>query len=241
MRLGPNIVQEARNWCDKRSLTDDVARIAQDAWEFVSLHSMSLSVDGARAVVTDGVVPIVVDTSTGDRILTVDEAHTDLVGQAAISPDGTRIAFRGWHDTIYILDIITETITDLLVRGVLPMSPVVFSRDGSWLAFGSTNNAYIYHSQLGELVVGPLVGHAGIVRSVAISPTNSYLASGSYNGDIRVWDVNSGYTVGTLLQGHEGEIVSVNYSPDGIYLASGSIDGTIRLWDPKRDKQCWDR
>ena len=56
------------------------------------------------------------------------------------------------------------------------------------------------------------------------------LASASYDGTIRLWDVTRRQAT-SILEGHEDGVSSLSYSPDGQALASGSGDKTIRLWD----------
>lgn len=75
-----------------------------------------------------------------------------------------------------------------------------------------------------------LKGHNGWVGSVVFSPDESKLASGSYDGTIKLWDVATGQELQTI-KGYDGCVNSVTFSPDGRKLASGSRDGTIKLWD----------
>ncbi|WPJ63259.1 hypothetical protein SMAC4_13631 [Sordaria macrospora] len=76
-----------------------------------------------------------------------------------------------------------------------------------------------------------LEGHSGTVDSVAFSPDGQRLASGSWDGTIKIWDPASGSCLQTL-KGHRSPVTSVAFSPDGQRLASGSWDGTIKIWDP---------
>lgn len=56
------------------------------------------------------------------------------------------------------------------------------------------------------------------------------LASGSHDDTTRLWDVQTGALLETLV-GHTGNVYTVVYSPDGSTIASGSWDGTVCLWD----------
>ncbi|MBE9245208.1 serine/threonine protein kinase [Microcystis aeruginosa LEGE 00239] len=75
-----------------------------------------------------------------------------------------------------------------------------------------------------------LTGHSGQVYSLAYSPDGRYLASGSKDRTIKIWEVATGKGLRTLT-GHSGVVLSVAYSPDGRYLASGSKDRTIKIWE----------
>ena len=74
-------------------------------------------------------------------------------------------------------------------------------------------------------------GHTDFVLSVAFSPNGQTLASGSWDGKIRLWDVHTPQHK-TLLIRHLDDVISVAFSPDGQTLASGSWDKTVRLWNP---------
>ncbi|MGA9773037.1 MAG: caspase family protein [Blastocatellia bacterium] len=84
------------------------------------------------------------------------------------------------------------------------------------------------HAQKAELVVQ--TGHTYFVSSVAFSPDNKILASGSEDTTIKFWDVQTGQELRTLI-GHKGSVSSVVFLPDGKTLASGGDDNTIKLWD----------
>ncbi|MCA2694109.1 MULTISPECIES: serine/threonine-protein kinase [unclassified Microcystis] len=81
-----------------------------------------------------------------------------------------------------------------------------------------------------------LTGHSHLVTSVVYSPDGRYLASGSYDDTIKIWEVATGKQLRTL-PGHSDSVRSVVYSPDGRYLASGSVDKTIKIWEVATGKE----
>lgn len=88
--------------------------------------------------------------------------------------------------------------------------------------------------QRAELIVQ--TGHTKDINSVAFSPDGKTLASGSGDETIKLWDVESGTELRTLL-GHKHFVYSVAFAPDGKTLASGSADKTVKLWDVESGKE----
>ena len=77
---------------------------------------------------------------------------------------------------------------------------------------------------------GPSNRRAGVVRSIAVSPDGSTIATAGADGVVTVWDVAVGVPFATL-KGHTRAVLSVAFSPDGKTLASSGADRTVRLWD----------
>ena len=78
--------------------------------------------------------------------------------------------------------------------------------------------------------IATLKGHVDSVLNITFSPNGEYLASGSWDNTIRIWDMNTFKEIATL-KGHANEVWDIAFSPNGEYLASGGNDKTIKIWD----------
>ena len=79
--------------------------------------------------------------------------------------------------------------------------------------------------------VGSLAGYTNRnVRAVAFSPTGMTLASGDWDGWIRLWSLPARNET-ARFRAHEGPIVGLQFSPDGRVLASSQGGGSTKLWN----------
>ncbi|KRX96597.1 Transcription initiation factor TFIID subunit 5 [Trichinella pseudospiralis] len=81
-----------------------------------------------------------------------------------------------------------------------------------------------------ETPVRAFVGHLSTVNCVAFHPNSNYVATGSNDRTVRLWDLLDGKCV-RLFTGHQDAIRSLYFSDDGHVLASGGLNGQVMLWD----------
>ncbi|WP_375471274.1 hypothetical protein [uncultured Nostoc sp.] len=158
----------------------------------------------------------------------------------------------GWHDRHsrekeQEIQKLNLALTELKLReqsarvlNLLPVQPL----EGLVLAIQTMGeNLEKYPNQLLAPVLGSLKeamntpteanslrGHEQEVNCVAFSPDGKFIASGSSDSTVCLWNI-IGNPTAQFLCGHEQEVNCIAFSPDGKFLVSGSIDGILCLWD----------
>jgi WD40 repeat protein len=146
--------------------------------------------------------------------------------------DGRRIAF-GTGNAIGLYDTLTD-ITSVLIDVEFTVCSLALSEDGKFLAAGG-GDRLVHVWELGTklpLCVPPFKGHSDTIWSVKFL-ADDIVVSGSRDGTIRAWNLQTGKAAGRPLLGHRSDICCVDLSSDRTRIISGSVDHTIRVWDPK--------
>src|SRR6185369_5057684 len=101
------------------------------------------------------------------------------------------------------------------IGGTYPrvVSSAEYSPDGRFIVAASGDAAWVCDPVRGN-VVRKLEGHAGEVNSASFSPDSRLIVTASADNTARVWNVDKGETVATLLD-HKGPVLNAMFSPDG--------------------------
>jgi WD40 repeat protein len=122
------------------------------------------------------------------------------------------------------------------------------SNDGQWLA---TAGYRVYADPIDEEfdmddksqdikvwdlegnLIKTMQGHTNSILSLAFSPDNKWLLSGSKDGTARLWSMDNGSTENEpalTLSIHDGRVAAVAFAPDGKSFLTAGADSTARLW-----------
>jgi WD40 repeat protein len=74
-------------------------------------------------------------------------------------------------------------------------------------------------------------GHTGWVTNVIHLRGGERIMTCSYDGSLRVWDMERGKQIGKDWRDEGAGMNTITLSPDGKKVLSGSDDGAVRLWD----------
>lgn len=102
----------------------------------------------------------------------------------------------------------------------------------------STKDYKLQRFSLEKLEVLPNRFKSGtsLVVSADWSADGKYLATGGFDKVIRIWDLQTGENISTLL-GHTNSVSSLSFSKNGSRLVSSERGDTIRIWDWKNQRE----
>jgi WD40 repeat protein len=157
------------------------------------------------------------------------------------SPDGRSIV-AGTDMGVWIIDLETGTQTELLPafgRLWTDFRAVDYSKDGRWILGGYWAGVCIWDARTFEpyrklQIAGDFKqSFTGIfedVSAASFSPSAKLIATGSKDGLIRVWSVDSEEVL-WQKKNQGGAVTSVAFGENGIILLSSHQEGLIRLWN----------
>ncbi|KIP08774.1 hypothetical protein PHLGIDRAFT_103964 [Phlebiopsis gigantea 11061_1 CR5-6] len=177
--------------------------------------------------------------------------HEHTVSAVRFMPGDQQVVSASRDRTIRIFDVASTHLIRTIVghtewvRGVVPSDDgkliASCSKDHTVRVFdptsGETKMEYRGHENDVEVVVfapiaayGPIRELAGIPNTDKSKRPGAYLASGSRDKMIKIWDTQTGQLLRNL-GGHDNWVRALVFHPSGKFLLSASDDHTIRVWE----------
>ncbi len=183
------------------------------------------------------------DAHTGKELQTLPVTAS---GSVVFSLDGKRLAVSSTsRGTVTVWDRIDESNNPSSVTPFARsfsfdsqmsiISALGFSPDGKQLAVGD-NDIEVYDissvsiNSPARLLVNIPTAHQCSMNALFYSPDGSRLISGSCDGNIKVWDAQTGQALFTLPP-DVGMVLSATQTSDGKLLFTAHVNGQVKVWD----------
>jgi WD40 repeat protein/serine/threonine protein kinase len=207
------------------------------------IYSVAFSPDSRTLASASADAPLTLwDVSRGVVYATL-KGHRSQIADLTFSPDGKTLASADFAGTVRFWDLprtpeflITGSPTGAGVLGI------AISPNGKILALV---NAFL---ELWDIKTGRFIGRSSQERSamsVAFSPDGKSLATGNFDGALKLWDTAT-LNVMKNLAGHPlapgssplaTRIEAIAFSPNGKVLVTGDHDNLVKVWDFETGKE----
>jgi WD40 repeat protein len=248
----PTIASLFEYWGDRQKIATRIADLldlarthrscAESGYIAGNLLNLALLLDLDLTRLDFSDLPICEAYLTGAQLVNVNFYHAHFENCAftqtfsnildlAYHPDGTILAASDSSGQIRLWRIgdwqclgICEGHTNWVRR-------ICFSPDGKYLASACDGDRSIRLWDASDGTCLRVIGAGEVSFGASFSADGRYIASGTVEGMVRVWEVESGACIWEL-EGHTHWVLNVCFHPtDRSRLVSGGADGTVRVWD----------
>lgn len=192
-----------------------------------SVLSISTSPDGTKALSGSmDKTAILWDTVTCSPIYTL-TGHDFALPSVCFARGGDEL-FTADRETVTQWDAASGTEITTLTGHTRTVNSAEFSPDGTMAVTAGDYTARLYDTADGSLLQS-FPGHTDTVKSVSFSADGTRIATGSFDGTVRIWDAATGGLVRMIDAG--APVHAVDLSTDGTQVVAGLRSNVAQIWD----------
>ncbi len=213
---------------DKVILWDTFTGELKHTLKFSTSRTLAFSVD-SKTIVGGETILRSWDTESGNELPEF-KGHTRVVERITFSLDGKTFASgdTGGNIILWDFDFSNQEIDDIDDGDRKLTSPKHLR--------SLTDSEDIKKEKENKHIDRTLTRHILPIKGLDFTADSKMLASGSDDGTLKVWNVDTGKELLTI-HGHTGSVKALKMSEDGKMLYSCSSDGVIRMWNFEKNTE----
>jgi WD40 repeat protein/uncharacterized caspase-like protein len=153
--------------------------------------------------------------------------HTGWVKAIAFSPDSRLLASASNSGEVKLWDVNTGRETFSVAYSQERLHTIAFSGDGKLLASAGTGQT-VHLLDVNSKQSWDLSGHEGEITGLAFIPNTRFVASGSTDRTVKLWDTST-RNVAKTFAALADQINTITCNSNGTTLAAGTADGKVTL------------
>ena len=187
--------------------------------------------DGSRIVTgsLDGRV-MIWNSADGSRVRTM-RRNAGKIFDVDYSPNSNRVASASEDNTGHVWNVDTGRLVGRLRGHTSDIFCVRYSPDGKRIVLsGHIHGILICSTATNAKEFNIPMAHPDSIPAVAFSPDNKFIATGSDDRSIKLWDVSTKKAT-RIFTGHIRSVRRLAFTPDGTKLVSIGFDRTAIVWN----------
>ncbi|CAM9569764.1 unnamed protein product, partial [Ectocarpus sp. 6 AP-2014] len=168
-------------------------------------------------------------TTSGFCFVTFTE-HEAPVTAVRFTPNASAVVSASLDGTVRAHDLVRyKNFRTLVTPQPAQLTSLALDGSGEVVVAGAMDpfEVYVWSLQTGRLL-DVLAGHEAPLSELCFSPSQGVLASASWDGTVKLWDVFKSECIETLEM--PADVLAVTFRPDGRQLCCACLNGTLQLW-----------
>ncbi len=155
--------------------------------------------------------------------------HTAAVNDFALAPDDARLLSAGEDGTLRLWSLPAGHLIHTWIYSA-PLRAVVLSAKEPCAVTGDAQGSVQQWDLITLDKKQPLAQHTDAVSAIALSPNGHWLATGSRDRTIHLWQWSDSPPQPVAHLQHDWAVRALEFAPDSQTLISSGADETIRFW-----------
>jgi len=194
-----------------------------------AVFCMAFSPDGSKLITgsADNTLKLW-NVSTGE-ILRTYKGHREVIFSVEFSEDGKKFISGSWDGAVRIWDLGQEESIDVLRLEEASAYDSKFYKDQLYMLTALFDKTLKMWERDSKRQVREFIGHTDIIHRIDVNRNNkNQLASVSWDGSLRIWNVSNGL-LEKKIEYDKSPLYALDYNNSGTQLAFGGVDRQISI------------